>query len=55
MPEVRKGESSQDYVSRCIPRVMAEGKTKNKPQASVMECCVKREGEPFLLKKDKMQ
>lgn len=27
MPEVRAGESSKAYISRCVKHVMAEGKT----------------------------
>ena len=27
MPSVRKGESSEKYMSRCVPVVKSEGKT----------------------------
>lgn len=29
MPSVKKGESRNDYVGRCIPIVIKEGKTKD--------------------------
>lgn len=29
MPEVKDGESEADYVARCVPIVMGEGKTQD--------------------------
>ena len=29
MPEVKAGESSKAYISRCVKQVMAEGKSKD--------------------------
>ncbi len=36
MPTPRKGESRQDFVSRCIPIVMDEGTAKDQKQASAI-------------------
>ena len=51
MPEVRKGESSQDYVSRCIPRVMAEGKTKEQAAGQCYGMLREKRGRTVLTKK----
>jgi len=36
MPEINKGESRKDYVSRCISIVMGEGKAENAEQAAAI-------------------
>jgi hypothetical protein len=36
MPAPKKGESEEDYVSRCIPVVMEEGTAKDASQAAAM-------------------
>lgn len=36
MPNPRSGETEQEFVSRCIPVVMAEGTAKDARQASAI-------------------
>ena len=36
MPDVKEGESQQDYVSRCIPIVLKEGTAKDEKQAAAI-------------------
>ena len=49
MPEVRKGEKSQDYISRCISVVMKEGKTKEQAAGQCYGMLRQKRGKKTLL------
>lgn len=50
MPEVRKGESSKAYISRCISRVMAEGKTQEQAAGQCYGMLRQKRGKTILTK-----
>jgi hypothetical protein len=43
MPEVRKGESEQDFVSRAIPKLLEDGTAKDQKQAAAIAYSMWRE------------
>jgi len=51
MPEVKKGEKSQDYISRCISQVMSEGKTQSQAAGQCYGMLRQKRGGKTLLTK----
>lgn len=51
MPEVKKGESSKDYISRCVKHVMAEGKTQKQALGQCYGMLRQKRGGKTLMRK----
>lgn len=51
MPEVRTGESSKSYISRCVKQVMGEGKTQQQALGKCYGLLRQKRGNKTLMRK----